>query len=76
MNPASIMKIMKAKKEFTNNHPKFAAFLQMVFSGKIEEGTVIEITVTKPYENPVTTNMKVLQSDLELFEELKEITKF
>ncbi|MDE6209906.1 MAG: hypothetical protein K2M73_09580 [Lachnospiraceae bacterium] len=75
MNPASIIKIMKAKDKFTNNHPRFAAFLQMVFSSKLEEGTIIEITVTKPNENPITTNMKVLQSDLELFNELKEIIK-
>ena len=75
MNPASIIKIMKAKDKFTNNHPRFAAFLQLVFSSKLEEGTIIEITVTKPNENPITTNMKVLQSDLELFNELKEIIK-
>lgn len=75
MNPASIIKIMKAKDKFTNNHPRFAAFLQLVFSSKLEEGTIIEITVTKPNENPITTNMKVLQSDLELFNELKEIVK-
>ena len=75
MNPASIMKLMKAKNTFTENHPKFASFLGMVFRNSIEEGTIIEITVTKPGEAPVTTNMKVLQSDLDLFSELKDIAK-
>lgn len=75
MNPASVMKLMKAKNIFTDNHPKFAAFLGMVFKNKIEEGTIIEITVTKPGEAPVTTNMKVLQSDLDLFNELKDIAR-
>ena len=67
MNPASLMKIMNARNKFVENHPKFAAFLNAVFSAGITEGTVIEITVTKPGEEPITTNMKVLQSDLDLF---------
>ena len=56
INPASIMKIMNAKNKFTANHPKFAAFLNAVFSTGITEGTIIEITVTKPGEEPITTN--------------------
>lgn len=75
MNPMSAMKMMKAKDAFVSNHPKFAAFIQHVFSSKIEEGTIIEITVTKPGEAPVTTNMKVQQSDLDLFNELKSTVK-
>lgn len=73
MNPASIMKIMNAKNIFTDNHPKFAAFLKAVFSRGIEEGTVIEITVTRPGEEPVTSNIKVQHSDLELMQELREL---
>lgn len=73
MNPASIMKIMNAKNKFTENHPKFSAFLGAVFSRGIVEGTVIEITVTRPGEEPITTNMKVRQSDLDLINELKDL---
>ena len=75
INPASIMKVMEAKNKFTAAHPKFAAFLQMAFSREITEGTVIEITLTRPGEEPVTTNMKVQQSDLELMKELKDIVR-
>lgn len=73
LNPASIMKLMSAKNKFTNNHPKFAAFLNAVFSSGIGEGTVIEITVTKPGAAPITSNIKVQQSDLDLLEELKQL---
>lgn len=69
----NIMKIMKAKNTFTNNHPKFSAFLGYVFSGGIDEGTIIEITVTKPGAEAVTSNFRVMQSDLELFESLKKM---
>lgn len=73
MNPSSIMKIMNVKNKFTNSHPKFVAFLNAMFSREIEEGTIIEITVKRPGEEGVTSNIKVLQSDLELFRELKEL---
>ena len=48
LNPASVMKLMNAKKKFSDNHPKFVAFLNMIFSKGITEGTIIEITVTRP----------------------------
>lgn len=70
MNPASIMALMSAKNKFTNNHPRFVAFLQNVFSRGIDEGTIIEVTVTKPGAAPVTANIKVQQLDVELFREL------
>lgn len=75
INPASIMKMMNAKNKFTANHPKVVAFLNAAFSREIEEGTVIEITLTRPGEEPMTTNMRVTQSDLELLNEVKEIAK-
>lgn len=75
INPAIAMKIMNAKNRFTQSHPKFVAFLNVVFSGGIEEGTVIEITVTKPGQTPITSNMKVTQDDMDLMETLKELGK-
>ena len=48
MNPAAMMKVMNAMNTFKANHPKFMAFLSYVFQGGFPEGTVIEITVTKP----------------------------
>ena len=74
VNPAILMKLAAAKNKFTNNHPKFESFVRAVFLGNnsIPEGTVIEIS---PGESPITTNLKVQQSDLELVEELKELAK-
>ena len=63
MNPASIMKLMSAKSQFERNHPKFVAFVKQVFSKPLEEGTILEITVTRPGAEPVTANIKVQQSD-------------
>jgi len=75
MNPAMMMKIMGAKNKFNQNHPKFMAFLNAAFTGGIEEGTVIEITVTKPGQGPLTSNLRVTRDDLELMESLREMSK-
>lgn len=75
MNMNSLMKLMNMKNRFESNHPKFMAFLNSVFSRIPEEGTVIEFTITRPGENPVTANIKVQQSDLELLSELREIMR-
>ena len=73
MNPAAMMKMMSAFNTFKKNHPKFTAFLGAVFTGGIPEGTVIEITVTKPNQSPITSNMQVMQSDLDLVNSLKDL---
>lgn len=73
MNPSAIMKIMNAKNKFVSNHPKFSAFLSMIYSRGIEAGTVIEVTVTRPGEEPVTSNIRVQESDLELIQSLQNL---
>ena len=70
-NPANMFKMKKMLTDFENTHPKFVAFIRSVLSRPIEEGTIIEVTVTRPGEAPVTSNIVVKQSDLELFEQLK-----
>lgn len=76
MNPAVLMKLMSAKNTFVENHPKFAAFVNAVFmnGNKITEGTVVEITIIRPGEEPISANLRIQQSDLDLFEELKNLT--
>lgn len=73
MNFAAMGKIMKAREQFTANHPKFVAFWNTVLTKGIEEGTILEVTVTRPGEEPMTTNIKVQQSDLDMIESLKEL---
>ncbi len=73
MNPAALFKIMQAKNKVSANHPKFMAFCKQMFFHGVEEGTIIEVTVTKPGQEPVTSNLKVLPEDLELFNSLKDL---
>jgi uncharacterized protein YlxW (UPF0749 family) len=73
MNPNAIKQFMDARNQFAQNHPKFAAFMQTVAGTPFVEGTVIEITVTRPGEEPLTTNMRVTESDLALLNGLQEM---
>ena len=73
MNPAAMFKVMQAKNTFTKNHPKFEAFFKNVMANKIVEGTVIEVSIQRPGEEAITTNIRVQQSDLDLVQSLKEL---
>lgn len=73
MNPAMLMKMMQARNQFASNHPKFSAFLGMIFRNGVTEGTVIEISVQKPGEEKITSNIRIQQSDLELLQMIKEM---
>ena len=66
---------MNAKNKFVENHPKFTAFLSAVYSRGIDAGTIIEITVTKPGTEPITSNIRVQESDLELLRGLQNLGK-
>ena len=71
VNPASVFKIKTAWETFTANHPKFPAFIQAASQGMIREDSVIDVTITAPDGRKISTNVKITQSDLELFESLK-----
>lgn len=75
MDMGAMLKLMAAKKEFEKNHPKFFSFVKAAFGKGIEADSVIEISVTKPTGETLTTNIKVCQSDLELLETLKTLGK-
>ena len=73
MDMGAMMKMMAAKNQFEKNHPKFFSFCKAAFGRGVEVDTIFEIKVTKPNGETLTTNLKVCQSDLDLFEGLKEL---
>lgn len=75
MDMGAMMKMMAAKRQFEKNHPKFFSFCKAAFGRGVEVDTIFEIKVTKPNGETLTTNLKVCQSDLDLFEGLKDIAK-
>lgn len=73
MNPSAMMQLMAAINTFKTNHPKFTSFLEKFLKNGVTEGTIIEVTVMKPGEEPITANMKVMQSDIDLIRSLKDL---
>lgn len=75
INPAALMKLKKLKDVFIQNHPKLPSYFKAVSNAGIEEGTVIEIKVTKPNLEPMVTNILVKDSDVEMFDEVAKMFK-
>lgn len=69
-NPLMLMKLAGIQKRFSKNHPKVAAFFREAIAPGLPEGTVLELTVTKPGEAPVSANMRVTREDLQMAGEL------
>ena len=67
MDFTGLLKFKGAWDTFTQNHPKFVPFMQAVGREAIEDGTIIEVKVTSPEGKEYNTNMKITQSDLDLF---------
>lgn len=74
-NPAVLMKIMRAKNTFDENHPKLKNYFSAVKEKGIREDTVIQLKITNPNDEPMIANIKVKQSDLDLIQELGELIK-
>lgn len=72
LNPSGILKLVGIKNKFMSLHPKFSAFIGHLMKNGIAEGSVIEITVTGPDGETVTSNMKVTQDDIAMFQEIAE----
>lgn len=73
MDFSSIMKIKGAWDTFSSNHPKFMPFMRAVTTDGIQAGTMIEMKVTSPEGKEYNTNLRITESDLALFQEMKSI---
>lgn len=75
INPSKILKIKEYWSRFSGNHPRCVDFFRAVGSEPMEVGTIIEVTITKPDGSKKCTNIKVQQSDLEMFNALKSMSQ-
>lgn len=73
LNPMKLLKIKGDMEQFAKNHPKFTAFLNAVVQSGVEEGTMLEIKVTKPDGRVIESNLKLKESDLEMLKGLKDL---
>ena len=63
MNPMNLLQLKPAWNQFKANHPR---------DGVMDEGTLIEITVTSSTGQTIASNIRVKKSDLEFLGALKD----
>ncbi len=73
MNPMMLMQIKGMLDTFKRNHPKVPMFFQAA-AQNIGVGSVIEMSVISPDGKKICTNMKVTEDDLQLVEQMKNIS--
>ena len=74
-NPNLLIQMKSMWDRFERNHPKLPRFFQVVGRECIEAGTVIEISVTKPNGENITSNFKLNEEDMELLAALRELPR-
>ena len=72
-NPGMMFKIKGAWERFVMNHPKFPMFLRAAAATGIKEGYIIEVKIVTDEGKTMCTNVKLTESDMELFRTLKEV---
>lgn len=75
VNIAQLMKFKGSWDKFVRNHPKVPGFLSAVQKEGLKEDTIIEITITTSTGKVLTSNVKLQESDIELFRELSASAK-
>ena len=72
MNFGELMNIKGHWDTFSQTHPQFVKFLNYMSKEKIEEGTVISISVKKKdSEKEIKTNLSITESDIAFIEAIK-----
>ncbi len=69
MNPFTILKY---KGKLEANHPKAAEFVKKVIMTGLPEGTLVEVSITKPGETTKTSNLVVTKDDLDMVDEVRK----
>ncbi len=73
INPTIIFQMKSMWERFERNHPKFPRFLSVVGRECLQAGTVLEISVTKPDGENITSNIRLTEDDMELFAAIRDL---
>ena len=70
---AALQKAKEMVDRFRRNHPKFPPFIEAVGKNALQEGTLIEISVTTPDGTTYESNLKLNAEDMELMKMITSI---
>lgn len=73
-NSSMIFQMKSMWDRFVSNHPKLPRFLQVVGSSYLQEGTVLELTVTRADGEQVASNIRLTAEDMEFLAAIKNMS--
>ncbi|MBR3186626.1 MAG: hypothetical protein IKF59_01150 [Lachnospiraceae bacterium] len=73
INPMQLVKLRSQLNDFRKRHPGFAAFVRAVRKKGVPENSVLEVKITRPDGEDMTTNFRVSAEDLDLIRMISEL---
>ena len=67
INPMQIVKLKDKLNGFRKRHPGFYGFIKAIRKKGVPEGSVLDVKITTPEGETMTTNFRVSPEDLEFF---------
>lgn len=71
VNPMKLMQLRGLEDQFKKNHPRVEPFFAAA-AAAVDEGTVIDVTMTTAAGDTLRTNLRVSAEDMEMIQKLKE----
>lgn len=74
MNPMNLLQLKPYWSRFKANHPKLVSFVKTASDERfLDEGSLIEITVTNSQGKKMSANLRVRQDDMDFLGRLKDM---
>ena len=67
LNPIQIVKLKEQLNAFRKRHPGFCRFINAIRKKGVPEGSVLDVKITSPDGETMTTNFRISPEDLEFF---------
>ncbi len=72
-NPAKLLQLKKQYSAFLDRHPKFMRYMAYITDHYMEEGTVMDVTVTDPQGRSLHGNAKLTAEDVAFLKEVRQM---
>ena len=72
-NPAKLLQLKKQYEAFIERHPKFMRYMAYITDHYIEEGAVMDVTVTDAQGKSLHGNAKLCAEDAAFLQEVRKL---
>ena len=72
-NPAKLLQLKKQYEAFVGRHPKFIRYLAYITDHYVEDGAILDVTVTDPEGKSLHGNAKLCAEDVAFLQEVRQL---